>query len=1221
MRKLLIPLLAASTWLFAGNTMAVHDGTVDAFDTVTVHLDIINDTPFVAFQVDIPLPSNLTYVDSSIALTSRSTDHTIGASVLGDTLLRIIAYSSNNSAFLGDSGDVATFTLAAGPVPGDFLLDLTDPIIGDSAGNNIISDTVNGTITVLGPDIDIQIQEINYDSTPLGSYNDATIYIHNTGNESLSVFLAASDSAFLLVDGDSIYIPPYGGEEVTIRFEPYEKGNYRDTLTISSSDPDESTILIPLNARCYTINELHVGYISAASGDTATLTLSINNQEPFVAFQCDIILPGPMNFIEGSESLSVRAVDHNISANLVGDSTLRVVAYSPTNTPFNGNDGEIAYLRFHIFGTGGYYYIDVGNVIIGDTTGENITSWYYGGSLHIYAPDISVPDTFNFGDVSLPDTVIKQVYIYNTGDDTLVVESLSVVSSDFWISGHIPTLIPPSSHDYVDVAFHSSTKGNRYASLVIHSNDPDERSTDIVLTANAYAPNYILAENGITAPGDTVTVKIDVDNYEPFVAFQFDLRFPERFNYIENSARLTDRAADHTLAVNLIEDGRLRAVAYSMTQAAFQGNSGPVLELDFAVSEGTPTQFYQLTIDNAILGDSNGTNILWDTQNGYITVDGVPPGTPSPIGPEGGSFLNFGTPQFVWSSVTDSIAGVAGYELEYADNPEFSSAVDTELTDTSFTPSEPLTDTTWYWRVRALDAAGNLSSWSEVRNFTIDTQAPATPTLLSPAGGEWLDTLTVSFSWSESSSPLRKAENRPKASPVYYVFELTRTGEPYLTDTLATSSTSYTIDENIYTWRVKAFDLAGNESDWSYTSNFGIDRTPPSQVTLISPLNNSYINQNHVTFSFHHSSDNLSGIHSYLLLISPDSLFSSCDTQTTHDTTITISGLPQGTIFWQVLAIDSASNISTPSPTWNFEIDTSPPISPSPLFPPQNAFLNANSTTLIWSSCILSYHNHNLLDPNKSPVLYILQLDTLPDFNNPIISDTVEDTSLTVNDLTENIYTWRVKAFDLAGNESDWSYTSNFGIDQTPPIILEFTEWSDTTAYDSLPVTAHVEDDGAGTDSVLLHYSFDGATWNTKIMQQTADSFTAYLPCPDTNASVLYFLTACDRALPPNWAESDTISFSITDIAERSGPDVFSMKLVQNPVKKALSLEFQMPRRSPVSVRLMDPAGRCAFHREFDLRKGRTAVSIDLDGLPSGLYILEISTKGIKTKKTKILKF
>ncbi|RKZ02421.1 MAG: hypothetical protein DRQ04_03815, partial [Candidatus Hydrothermota bacterium] len=83
----------------------------------------------------------------------------------------------------------------------------------------------------------------------------------------------------------------------------------------------------------------------------------------------------------------------------------------------------------------------------------------------------------------------------------------------------------------------------------------------------------------------------------------------------------------------------------------------------------------------------------------------------------------------------------------------------------------------------------------------------------------------------------------------------------------------------------------------------------------------------------------------------------------------------------------------------------------------------------------------------------------------------------------------------------------------------------------------------------------------------------------------------------------------------------FSVKLERNPVKKALVLEFQMPRRSPVSVRLMDPAGRCAFYREFSLKKGRSALSMDIDGLPSGLYVLEISGKGIKREKLKVLKF
>ena len=98
-------------YLIATNTLWIHDVEGNAYDTITVDIDIINDTPFVAFQFDLPLSQQLTYLHNSAILSGRATDHVIDAALVDDSILRIVAYSSTNAPFTGDSGVVAHFKL------------------------------------------------------------------------------------------------------------------------------------------------------------------------------------------------------------------------------------------------------------------------------------------------------------------------------------------------------------------------------------------------------------------------------------------------------------------------------------------------------------------------------------------------------------------------------------------------------------------------------------------------------------------------------------------------------------------------------------------------------------------------------------------------------------------------------------------------------------------------------------------------------------------------------------------------------------------------------------------------------------------------------------------------------------------------------------------------------------------------------------------------------
>ena len=98
--------------------------------------------------------------------------------------------------------------------------------------------------------------------------------------------------------------------------------------------------LLCLKQNVFAVNELHMVSDSGRSGYPISISYTINNTDQFVAFQFDIVLPSVLTFIEDSVWL-FRKTNHIIIANLINQQTLRIVAYSPTNQPFTGNNGEI----------------------------------------------------------------------------------------------------------------------------------------------------------------------------------------------------------------------------------------------------------------------------------------------------------------------------------------------------------------------------------------------------------------------------------------------------------------------------------------------------------------------------------------------------------------------------------------------------------------------------------------------------------------------------------------------------------------------------------------------------------------------------------------------------------------------------------------------------------------------------------------------------------------
>ena len=246
-----------------------------------------------------------------------------------------------------------------------------------------------------------------------------------------------------------------------------------------------------------------------------------------------------------------------------------------------------------------------------------------------------------------------------------------------------------------------------------------------------------------------------------------------------------------------------------------------------------------------------------------------------------------------WKASTDNI-GVAGYRV-YRDKQLVQEVQGEQFTDTGLTE-----DTEYTYEVRSFDAAGNLSEASnEVfarTSVPVDEEAPTIPLNLKM---ENVTTDTVSLSWKASTDNIGVAGYR-----VYRDKQLVQEvqGEQF-TDTGLTEDTEYT-------YEVRAFDTAGNQSEASNRINVRtkeiVDHKPPT-----TPMNvrATVVTENKVTLLWEASSDE-SGIRSYLvyrnsILVGslPDDTLSYTDTNLSEKTKY----------YYTITACDNAGNVSVAS--------------------------------------------------------------------------------------------------------------------------------------------------------------------------------------------------------------------------------------------------------------------------------------------------------------------
>ena len=284
--------------------------------------------------------------------------------------------------------------------------------------------------------------------------------------------------------------------------------------------------------------------------------------------------------------------------------------------------------------------------------------------------------------------------------------------------------------------------------------------------------------------------------------------------------------------------------------------------------------------------------------------------TSSPSAPTGLAATAISTTQIdlTWTASTDNV-GVTGYRVERCQGNSCTNFAQIGTpTTTSFSSTGLAANTNYRFRVRAVDAAGNLSLYSAIvarRTLAADTTRPTAPTGLS---GTAVSPTQINLGWTASTDNVGvtgyRVERCQGAACTSFAEVATPTGTAYSDSGRSPSTT--------YRYRVRAADAAGNLSNYSNISTATTpavqDATPPS-ASLTAPPAGSVVSGN-VTVSAN-ASDNVAvaGVQFLLDGASLNAEDTAAPYSISWDTTTASNGVHT----LQARARDTAGNLGTSS--------------------------------------------------------------------------------------------------------------------------------------------------------------------------------------------------------------------------------------------------------------------------------------------------------------------
>jgi hypothetical protein len=376
-----------------------------------------------------------------------------------------------------------------------------------------------------------------------------------------------------------------------------------------------------------------------------------------------------------------------------------------------------------------------------------------------------------------------------------------------------------------------------------------------------------------------------------------------------------------------------------------------------------------------------------------FTVDTVAPNAPALSAPTEGGASNSTTPTLSWRAVT----GATRYQVQIDNDSNLASPLESvEVTTTSFRPTNPLNQGTWYWHVRTRDAAGNWSPWSEIRSFRVTIMSsPADKTV-------FLTTTTArpTFSWSRllnATTYTLQIDDTPNfIAPLVRTYDLGSV-------TSFTLPTADALSHGVYYWRVNT-----NLGNSPVTRTFTVSPSTLAAPNILTPTQSQVTNDAtpDITWSI------VTGA-IYDIQIDDSSSFTSPEANVTNlSAALYTFNSPRNALYYvRVRSVNNLGVAGSWSSVRRFTIDTVAPAAPELRAPVLGSFTSTLQPRFDWNT-------------SSGANRYEFQVSLVSSFS---AGASTQNYIVTNSDFTPvapllfRTYFWRVRALDAAGNQSAWT--------------------------------------------------------------------------------------------------------------------------------------------------------------------------------------------------------
>jgi hypothetical protein len=524
-----------------------------------------------------------------------------------------------------------------------------------------------------------------------------------------------------------------------------------------------------------------------------------------------------------------------------------------------------------------------------------------------------------------------------------------------------------------------------------------------------------------------------------------------------------------------------------ITTGLFATDSVPVPMSSFALQSGQHlyVQYWRhQTV--AYAGGGNSNRLAQMTVNDGIASITLPtasiaPDVPALVSPADALRTSNATPQLQASYVeADANAGTLTFQL--CSDPNCTSVVQSSTTSNlasgtngAWTPTS-LPDGKYYWRAQARDSVTtNVSNPSGTRSFVVDTTPPSLPTLGSPAAGARVNNTALSATFVDSDA----------TDSGTVTFQVCTSNDGGIScSSVLSSSTSSVVGagavvswtapspgpDGTYYWQARATDLAGNATGWTALRKFVLDTKPPDTPILVSPADGASLGAGAaLTATFQNSDATDSGKVNFQVCsnnICTAVVASGTSTGgllTGHNGSFALSGVGDGSYYWQAQSQDAAGNKSGWSAIQGFAYDGTPPTVTATA--PASG-LNTNHIPTLTATY-----------SDVHPDSLTFEVCRTSDCASVAASTTFSSLAASVTEswtpgLLDGTYYWRVRGTDSFGNTSAWSAGSSFRFDGTPPQAPVLQNADGMRTRTAPVLSARIDDPGDTDDSARLLVEF-----------------------------------------------------------------------------------------------------------------------------------------------------